>query len=223
MKKIVSVMLAFALLFAALPMGAMASQVDEREQMLAKACAAFPEYAAKIVADTCASAFRSAEPRKTSFTETRSISENEFIVYTEYSDGLVALDEVSMEREVIYNSTDDAITAINVDITVKATCSETTAYFKVSNIKFTINTSNYDRITSIGTPTVHNPPISYNDSCSYFSSELSKNLVENSVQKAYVCYPLSFKYAPYGGYEYSSKLWVEVGNNSLSVHHDLWQ
>lgn len=224
MKNCLSLILALVLMLTVLPMGALAAEnTSERDEILEKACVAFPEYAAKIAADTLpASALRSAEPQKMVFTETRAISENEFIVYTEYSDGLVVLDQGVMDKEVIYNSTNDVATAINVDITVKATCTDTSAYFKVSNIKFTINTNSYDRINSIGSPKVYNPSNTFNDECIYVQGNHSLNSQESASRKAYVCYPLSFKFAPYPGYVYTSELWVEVGQNALSVHHDKW-
>lgn len=194
----------------------------ERDEILENACIVFPEYAVKIAADTMpVTPYRSFVQRELVHTETRALSDSEFIVYTEYSDGLIVLDQVTMEEEVIYHGTSDIANEIKVDITVKATCSATTAYFEVSNIKFTIDEYYFDHIDSIGSPAVHNPTNTYNDMCTY-TGNYTLTSTETASKKASVVYPLSFRFAPYPTSIYTSFLWVEVGNNSLSVHHDLW-
>ena len=196
-------------------------QSDERAEILEKACIAFPEYANKIESDALSfSAARSATSRELVITETRSISENEFIVYTEYSDGLIVLDQALMDSDVVYNTTEQSGSMTIFNITIKATCLETESYFKVSNLEFIIYPSAYDRITSIGTATTHNPENTYNDCCYYDAEECVYTPYETATDFASVCFPLQFKFAPYPGYIYDSYLWVEVGNNALSVHHD---
>lgn len=223
MKKAVSLILTFILLYTVCPLGIPVhaqEQNDERDQILTRACIAFPEYAHKIEANTFSgSTARSSEPRELVITEMRPLSDSEFIVYTEYSDGLIVLDQGYMESETIYNSTEQSGSRTLFNITIKATCTLTEAYFKVSNLKFTIYASSYDRITSIGTPRVYNPEYTYNDCCYYDNEDCTYNLYESASEYASVCFPLQFRFAPYDESILDSYLWVEVGDNTLSVHH----
>ena len=60
--------------------------------------------------------------------ETRKVSPKEYMVFTEYSDGLWLLDEITVNKEITYNSTNEIGTEIQIDITVKATCSGANKY-----------------------------------------------------------------------------------------------
>lgn len=141
------------------------------------------------------------------------------MIYTEYSDGLWLLDEITANEKTTYNSTSDVGTQIHIDITVRATCSGVNSYFIASNIKFTIDKYSFDHIDSIGSPYVHLADYTYNDYCKYYGYTLNSN--ETGSKKARVVYSLSFKYSSVDTHVLSTELCVEVGSNALSVHHDI--
>lgn len=220
MKKFISYIITIALLLSMLPVSASAQETNsERNEILEKACIAFPEYAETIRADAAPSGIsRSSTPREVVFSETRPLSENEFIVYTEYSDGLFAIDSVEMEKEVIYNSMDQSGSMTKFDITVKATCSDVYSHFTLSNIKFTIYPTTYDRITSSGTPSVKTGEYTYNDNCTYDTINCTPN--ETASAPAKVSVRLNFRFGPYSTNFYQSDLIIKVQNNQLTVTHE---
>lgn len=220
MKKFISYIITIALLLSMLPISASAQATNSnRNEILKKACIAFPEYAETIRADAAPSNLsRSSTSREVVFSEARSLSENEFIVYTEYSDGLFAIDSVKMEKEVVYNSMDQSGSMTKFDITVKATCSDVKSHFILSNLKFTIYPTTYDRITSSGSPDVETPDNTYNDNCTYGTINCTPN--ETASAPAKVSVRLTFQFTPYPGDVYQSDLTIKVRNNQLSVTHE---
>ena len=220
MKKSLEYILTITLLFCLLPMNVSAQENNvERTELLEKACVAFPEYADIINADTVPSTVsRSVSSREVVFSETRDISETEFIVYTEYSDGLVVLDSVEiMDDEVDYNSTEQSGSMTKFDITVTATCLGVNSYFTLSNVKFTIYATTYDRITSSGTPTTHNVQNTYNDKCTNWDPVCTPN--ETASAAAKISVKLQFRFGPRDTEFYISYLTINIRNNQLTVEH----
>ena len=219
MKRFLSIFLAFVMLLAVMPVSTYAAEAKtERDILLEKACAAFPEYASKIAADNVPIATYSAQQERTVvFSETRELAGNELISYTEYSDGLALLSSVTPNSSVKYNGTTDVGTQIKVDITVTATCSGVNSYFKASNIKFTIEEYGYDHIDSIGSPKAYPSSNTSYDNCQYHSYSLTS--YETASAKASVGYSLSFRFASLPTAFITTRLWVGVGNNALSVDH----
>lgn len=219
MKRFLSIFLALVMLLAVMPMGTYAAESKtERDILLEKACAAFPEYASKIAADTAPIATCSAQQERTLvFTDTRALSENDFISYTEYSDGLVLLSDTNLNRKVTYNSNTVTGARTKADITVTATYSGINSYFKVSNVKYTIEEYGVDCITSIGSPKAYPSPNTSYDNCQYHGYTL--NQYETDSGNARVAYSLSFRYATIPTAFITSCLAIEVGNNAVSVYH----
>lgn len=219
MKRFLSIFLALVMLLAVMPVSTYAAETKaERDILLEKACAAFPEYASKIAADNAPIATYSAQQERTVvFSETRELAGNELISYTEYSDGLALLSSVTPNRSVTYNSTTTTGARTKVDITVKATCSGVNSYFKASNVKYTIEQYGTDCITSIGTPKAYPSSNTSYDNCQYHSYSL--NSYETSSSNAYVAYSLSFRFASLSTAFITTCLLVSVGNNALSVSH----
>ena len=220
MKKFLSIFLALVMLLAFMPVSTYADEAKtERDILLEKACAAFPEYASKIAADNAPIATYSAQQERTVvFSETRALSGNELVSYTEYSDGLALLASVTPNRSVTYNSTTTSGARAKVDITVRATCSGVNSYFTASNVKYTIEQYGDDYITSVGTPVAHPSSTPSSDNCQYISYRL--NSYETDSSKAYVAYSLSFRFASLSTAFIRTCLLVEVGNNTLSVTHE---
>lgn len=219
MKRFLFIFLALVMLSTIVPISTHASEnTSERVDILNKASAVFPEYASKITLDAKPDSTKcSAEQRELVISETRKVSPKEYMVFTEYSDGLWLLDEITVNKEITYNSTNEIGTEIQIDITVKATCSGANSYFMAQNVKYTIDKYGFDHIDSIGSPYVHLHYYTYNDYCTYYGYTLNSN--ETYSKKASVVYSLAFKYTPNSSI--STQLWVEVGSNSLSVHHDI--
>lgn len=219
MKKFLSIFLALVMLLAVMPVSTYADEAKtERDILLEKACAAFPEYASKIAADNAPIATYSAPQERTVvFSETRELSGKELISYTEYSDGLLLLADVVPKRSVTYNSTTTTGARTKVDITVKATCSGVNSYFKASNVKYTIEQYGTDCITSVGTPTVHPSSSPNSDNCQYLGYNL--NSYETGSSNAFVAYSLSFRFSSASTDFIRTCLSINVGNNALSVYH----
>lgn len=219
MKRFLSIFLALVMLLAVMPLSTYAAENKTgRDILLEKACAAFPEYASKIAADTAPiSTYSFQQERVVVFSETRELSDNELVSYTEYSDGLILLSDVTPNSSVKYNSTTDVGTQIKVDITVTATCSGVNSYFKASNVKFTIEEYGYDHIDSIGSPRAYPSSYTSYDNCQYDSYSL--NSYETASAKASVGYSLFFRFGSYQTAFITTCLWVGVGSNALSVDH----
>ena len=219
MKRFLSIFLALVMLLAVMPVSTYAAETKaERDILLEKACAAFPEYASKIAADNAPIATYSAQQERTVvFSETRELAGYEFISYTEYSDGLALLSSVTPNRSVTYNSTTTTGARTKVDITVKATCSGVSSYFKASNVKYTIEQYGTDCITSIGTPKAYPSSTPGSDNCQYYGYNL--NPYEANSSPAWVAYSLSFRFASLSTAVIDTCLQIKVGNNALTVEH----
>lgn len=214
MKKCLSIILVLSLLLVVIPMSVQAASNDlEREELIEKACEAFPEFATKIRNEEPKPAsYRMSGESEVVYAETRAVSDRELISYTEYSDGAVLLAQT--QCETIYNSTTDIANEIKVDITVKATHNDAPGYFKASHVQFTINETGYDYITSPGST-------STSGGCQY-GGGYSMKKTETASGDAYVKYNLGFKFGPASDDYYTTQLWIQVGSNRLSVEHIEW-
>lgn len=217
MKKIVSLLLSIIMTFLFIPMHANAAQEDKasgQEELIAVACEAFPEYEDKILSRRSfeGSSRSTSSTRELVVTETRYISDNEAVVYSEYSDGVILLTDYTYRYSTTINSQSQEGSRTIYDVTVRATSADVAnAYFELRNVQFTIYGTTYDRITNVGTYTEYGK-------CDVHT-QCAPVLYETASTKANIVYRLSWKaYSDPGGW-LPSVLRIEVGNNSFRVIH----
>lgn len=218
MKKIISLLLCLALLLS-LPFSSYADAEanSSMDELVTKACAAFPEYADKIRNQPINSqSVRTYAANYIVLSDSRDISDSETIYYDEYGDGSILLTSVQHTCQAIIDVSGDdnpsgtSSTGWNYTLSIKAGMANTNSYYTWSNIRFTIS-DGYDRITNAGT-------IEKEGDC-LDPSLAGKQLVETASKRAYVSYHLVFKIDPRPGYTKAVDLSVFVGRDTFNVDH----
>lgn len=218
MKKIISLLLCLALLLS-LPLSSYADAETNSpmDELITKACAAFPEYADKIRNQPINSqSTRTYTANYVVLSDSRDISDSETIYYDEYGDGSILLTSVQHACQAIIDVSGDdkpsgtSSTGWNYTLSIKAGMANTNSYYTWSNIRLTI-ADGYDRITNTGT-------ISKKGDC-LDPSLTGKQLVETASKRAYVSYHLVFKIDPRPGYIKAVDLSVFVGRDTFNVDH----
>lgn len=208
--------MALAILFTALPMGAMASQEDEREQLLAKACLVFPEYSERIrkPEPPCSPLGRSAQNRTLLVSEERDVSDREKMLYSEYADGTILLTDVEFDPEdpatTVHDRTANLL-GVYYDITIKATCTNINGSFNLSHVKLDLLNDAYDRISKQGT-------ITCKDKCWGYDT-ISEVLTESASGNAVLSYRPTFQHGRSQSESTQTLLTLAVGNDGWSVTH----
>ncbi len=214
MKKIISMILVAVLLCTSLPMSAYASE-DEivREELLTKACEAFPEFADKITNPQISMApnTRSTGNQEPVYTETRQLSDTETIIYTEYASGLVLLTGIEGEWSRTVNDYESSSFAVIYDINITASLNEPSGTFRLKNVKYTLVNNGYDAILSKGTP-------SRSTGCNG-ATEIVARMNETASQDAMILYELHFQFASSGYYTCRTELTLTVGDNRADITH----
>ncbi len=219
MKKTLSVILVLAILFATLPIGAMASQVDEHEQLLARACLVFPEYAERIRNPEvpCSPLGRSIQENTLIVSEEKDVSEKEKMLYSEYADGTILLTDVQYDAEAPVTTVHDRtanLLGVYYDITIKATCTNISGSFTLSHVKLDLLNDAYDRIANKGT-------ISYSDKCWGYDI-ISEVLNESASGKAVLSYRPAFQHGRNQAQSTQTLLTLTVGDDGWSVTHKIY-
>ena len=221
MKKLLSLCLAALLLVSMLPVNVFASETSKHDELVALACDIFPEYANTILNKELITNSRSVLDRELVFTETRNISENEYLMYSEYSDNLSLLTYYNFEVELYDDGYVNGSAGRTLTFDIVATCAESgfLGDFTLNNVKFTLISSAYDQINSIGVP---DP----NGGCSirdFDDNSIIENpdiqYTETSSSKAYIRYHLNFWNQAENSRTLNSVLELYVGNNNYSVSH----
>ena len=218
MKKLMSFLLVIVLVFVFVPMPVSATQEQKlsgQEELIALACEAFPEYENRILSRRGAEGnSRSINSNRTLVvSETRNISDNELVVYSEYSDGLILLSYAQYRYSTTTNSMEQEGSRTLWNVTVRATSVDVTnAYFELRNVQFTVYPSSYDRITNVGTYAEYGR-------CD-MHTRYTPVLNESASGRANIVYRLSWELyeSPPGGW-IGSVLRFEVGNNGFYVIH----
>lgn len=218
MKKIVSLLLVLTVVCTTLPLGVFAAETStdnvERDALIAQACEVFPEYSSKIVTQGINT---QVSPRSTSQRElvaslAREVSENETMVYSEYSDGIILLTDYTAQKEVTTVDRYSSSFAVNVTVDIKATCSNISGYFKLSNVKYSLINGAYDVINDVGTKTV-------SGRCSIHTA-YTPVLNETASRPASLSYRLTFRYGSTGAQSINTLLTLTVQNDSATVTHE---
>lgn len=220
MRKHLSLLLAAVLLFTMLPFNVLASEnTSEREELLALACEAFPEYADKIMHNPPipTSATRSATQNNTVTlvtTETRNLSDSTRLTYTEYSDGLIFLTETEDKyyKEVTTESYSSSAYAVHATISIKGTSNVNQSYFILDNVSYSLYNGSYDEFTNTGTMST----TPYVTVCQYYPSIRAKETASDSALIAYRFNwlnpndPSDFR---------NSLLTITIQNNNVTISH----
>lgn len=215
MRKLLSVLLAVIMLLS-LSVPALASETSsDRAELIELACDVFPEYEDKILSSNSSASTYSrtqAEPVLI-VNESRAVSESETLLYTEYSDGTVLLTDWEVTAKSPTVTIEDRYSssfAVNYTVTLKATCTSVTGYYKLQNVKFSLINSAYDEITDTGTEVL-------NEGCT--NSSISCKPIESTTPANISC-DLIFRYADYASCIVQTKLKLNVSNDSYSVSHE---
>lgn len=223
MKRKISMLLGVFVIICTLPLTAFATTAQEspvlaREKLIQSACEAFPEFQEKIMEQSGESTLApySAKVRHIVYSETRAISDNKKIQYCEYSDGVILLSSVvyeSRSANITVNSRESSSFAVNYDVTIEATMPYISGYFKLSNVKFTLINTQYDCITSLGTP-------SKSGNCTKYQRVLPSSattpIYETASGDAKILYDVWFQYGSGGAQTKWTQVTFCVGKDTFS-------
>lgn len=158
MKRVLSILLVAVLLFTVMPFAVFAdeSDISEHDELVAKACETFPEYSNKISGHLTPSQVQiqsvSGHSSDVVHSESRYVSDNEVLTYTEYDSGIVTLSEARFNASFTTDSTDVSGSITYVTATLRGTVSNYGCdnVFIAENFVFAIYAHSYDRIISLG-------------------------------------------------------------------------
>ena len=221
MKRFLSCFLAFVMVITAFPFTAMADDTNDavRDEIISQACSAFPEYASRIVAQENARSTyampRSADTPTIIVNETRSVDENSYVNYVEYSNGAILLSNYDTTYTTTTIDRETSAYAAHVTVDIKATRTGISGYFKIDDLKYSLINGGYDFISDEGTA-------SRSGNCNDYSEPYTI-LEETASSYARVAYTLTFKYSSQPGDLITSNLVITVGNNSFNVSHTAYE
>lgn len=158
MKRVLSILLVAVLLFTVMPFAVFAdeSDISEHDELVAKACETFPEYSNKISGHLTPSQVQiqsvSGHSSDVVHSESRYVSDDEVLTYTEYDSGIVTLSEARFNASFTTDSTDVSGSITYVTATLRGTVSNYGCdnVFIAENFVFAIYAHSYDRIISLG-------------------------------------------------------------------------
>lgn len=218
MRKTVAILVAFIMLFASIPFNVFASESESSgyNDLVAKASMAFPEYADRIhhSGSKLLKHSGSSAPRKMIVCETRKISDNEHITYTEYSDGIILLSDSNCTVDTSTVEYETSPSYRNITIDIHAACVTETGrdgYCEVKGVKYTLVSGGYDYIRDRG-------QIVKGRSCLDATySEYTLN--EHATGYAVSTYNCSFKVSLDGHFVITTRIVLNVGDDSADVQH----
>lgn len=224
-RRYLSVILAVIMLLTMLPFPTVAAKdISERNEIIELACQVYPEFANKIRYQkiTTSNNTRSADPILV-YSDSRNVSNNEILLYSEYSNGVILLTDYNFDEVV---TTVDSVTgagATACTINIKATCSNISGYFQINDFRYTLVSSAYDRIDSLGEYFPYEEPGNGIENDCYFN-ESSTNprtkMNETAASDAYANFSLQFRFSARPNDFFTSLLSITVGNNDIIVEHE---
>lgn len=222
MKKLIALLISFALLITVFPFGVSAVTDDQQRNSLLneKAASVFPEYADKILNPDCRVSIdtRSTTNREIVAKEARAFSDHEYFTYTEYSDGLILLSEYKFDAAPTYLYTDqgDGYTEITSSIVAWCLSDDYEGYFYLDDITYRLNdgVNNFDTITNPGTPR--------NGANCESAERISYEANESYYGYADVSYRINFRIGSSGGAVLNSILSFAVGEDTAVLDHYGW-
>ena len=191
MKRLLSALAVMLLLLTMLPFSAVAveTETSERELLISLACKVFPEHATKICSDIHSTTYglnQRTNRKELVVTETRSISENEQITYSEYSDGSVYLVGASIDPWYLVDSgvSDSSSTTVYTGRFIITSNVNENALVVINNIKYAIVNGAPNYIISKGSAT-------YEDSAELCSAVITRT-TQNGNLPAEIKYDVHF-------------------------------
>lgn len=218
MKKLFSLLLTAVMMLTIVPFSALALEEKRSEDTLVKkAIVVFPEYSEKILTpETTRSVYMNNDKgRELVVTKTRPLSDNEYITYSEYSDGLILLSgyDYSYDTTVTGSSSGPGYKDITINIEAACVSSYGTGYFYLNGVSYRLNDgwNNYDTIRSEGSP-------SKGSLCSGYERQ---NFVSSESAEGYarIQYRLTFRVGPNAPQFVTSYLTLHVGEDTAVVEH----
>ena len=192
-----------------------------REYVTAKAIEAFPEYSEKIRGENApalsANMSRSAVENQVTFSETRWLSEDEVVTYTEYANGLstYAFGVVAGKNQTYEYDMGAGVVIYTINMWLQCPSSEDV--FIVNDVSFIVRDYATGTITNLGT--VYDPGLTVPVA---LWSYLGGSVQGTETEPAYIEYSASFGVDTYiaGGYVttyFTGILRLEVGQGYYSV------
>lgn len=196
------------------PAHAAENSTSEREQLIHLACDVFPEYASILRGEDNSYLIntRSISEPTVVYSETRSVSENCELMYTQYSNGRATATQFTYTE--VDRSAEVGAGIITTTLTIKVACTDSPGVFTLSNIQYSISQSTYDFFVGEGSPAA-------NSTCQYFRETGNYAYVkrETASGPAYIEYHLTFK-------EYGATTWfnsfqvifrISLRNNKMNI------
>lgn len=212
MKKLLSMCLDAILLVTLFPVHALAVEYSEDDDLIELACEVFPEYEASIRGEIFPKNENSrSSNREVIISESRQVSENQTLYYTEYSDGvaLVASSGFTPTETIINNDTGASATTITSKLVVKCTWSN--QEFICNNVKYVTVSSQPDYIISTGN-------LSDSDTNDAYVKENTK-YKENSSGPARIDYYAQFQLLPqFNSTPLEPTIYFTVGQNVATFY-----
>lgn len=167
MKKYLSVILSIVLIFTVLPNSVYAENplttntcVERmtKDDVVALACEAFPEYAADIrdgyTLSNSGTSTYGLSRETVEVNETRALSDTKSVTYQKLSNGveLLSVADISVTTSVDWNyeSASEGVVSSHYDVDLIVTCNVSEGYVVIGDIEYTIMHSDYDSISSAG-------------------------------------------------------------------------
>lgn len=155
MRKLISIVLTILILLT-MPLNAFAAENTStriHDELIQLGCDVFPEYAAKILNYNYEGKSNSTFSSKNDLIiqETRNITDNATLTYSEFSNNLVVLTNVTYSKSVIGHSSEwISGTLYRFNCGVRVTCNYSSNVFVASNIIYEDSNETYATITSTG-------------------------------------------------------------------------
>lgn len=155
MRKLISVVMATLILFT-MPLNAFAAEDHStytHEELIQLGCDVFPEYADKILHSNCngSSISTFSNRKELLFEETRKVSEDVVLTYTEYSNNMVFLTSATYYSNKIDHTMEWVSgTLYRYNVGLQATSNSSSDVFLASNITFQESNETHATITSRG-------------------------------------------------------------------------
>lgn len=215
MKKILAVLFCALMVFSAMPVAASAATEaeNERDELLALACAVFPEHTDVIRNQEMPNVSCQTQSDGTIEVvtkETRAVSDDTELTYIEYSDRTAAIIKGKFTAERTSSSDQSELGGVvTTTCSFKVTCSTSSGVFTLSRVMYKMNANDYDYFLNAGSSSVNNY-------CSVLSN--SYNQYETASSLATIVYKLRFNYGSTSGSSGNfnvTDFYIKVGNNGM--------
>lgn len=219
MKRFLSVLLCICYIMCAVPVQAEAATSHSAyNQIMALGCEVFPEFAHKITNNISSTPgnTRQMEVPTVIYSETREVSNNRSLMYTELSNGAVLLAELTFEKDVHFDSLTHTNSGTIYYYTISLACNYSYGVFTLSDVEYIALNAGYAYIYDTGTPSVN-----YNDQCRYTAGTHRYMEDVSDYLPAQIVYSLEFDDKNYYSTNvYCGTLLIKIRGNTLTCEFD---